>query len=241
MIDTTYRNTDPELMDDPHVPEDVLREVLDDISRVNRLLNGNRITIRAIDQLIHENPQGTYTIVDMGCGDGQMLREVADYYRKKGVDVALIGIDLSEKGIQIGRELSKDYPEISFLRQDILKIDAGALQCDILLCTLTMHHFGDSQIPIFLKQFVKLANLGVVVNDLQRSRMAYYLFKMFSVIFIKTEIGKLDGLISIKSGFKRQELLAFAQNIPHAYHSVQYKWAFRYLWLMRTNRPQESK
>ncbi len=241
MIDTTYRNTDPELMDDPQVPEDVLREVLDDISRVNKMLNGNRITVRAVEQLFRENPRESYTVVDMGCGDGQMLREVADYCRKKGVNLKLIGIDLSEKGIQISRELSTNYPEISFLRQDILKLEADVLQCDILLCTLTMHHFSNAEIPTFLNQFVKLAKIGVVINDLQRSRMAYYLFKLFSVIFIKTEIGKTDGLISIRSGFKRKELLDFSKEIPHAYHSVQYKWAFRYLWLIRTNRPQISK
>lgn len=241
MIDTTFRNTDPELMDDPKVPEAVLRKVLEDISRVNRLLNGNRITVKAVDQLIKETPREKYTIVDMGCGDGQMLREVADYYLKKEIHVQLIGIDLSEKGIQIAQALSKEYPEIQFLRQDILTVKAEALQCDILLCTLTMHHFSNEEIPKFLIQFVKLANIGVVINDLQRSKVAYYLFKLFSIIFIKTGIGRLDGLTSIKSGFKKDELVAFSNLIPHVYHSVQYKWAFRYLWLIRTNRPPVTK
>ncbi|MEB8329008.1 methyltransferase domain-containing protein [Flavobacteriaceae bacterium KMM 6897] len=241
MINTTNRNTDPELMDDPMVPEPILREVLEDISRVNRLLNGNRITVRAVDELIRENPQDMYTIVDMGCGDGQMLREVADFCRKKGVRVRLIGIDLSEKGIRIAQELSPDYPEIQFLRQDILKMQADELHCDILLCTLTMHHFSNAEIPIFLEQFVNLAQIGVVINDLQRSKAAYYLFKLFSIIFIKTKIGRSDGLTSIKSGFKGQELLAFSKTIPYVYHSVQYKWAFRYLWLIRKNRPHVNK
>ncbi len=241
MINFTHRNTDPELMDDPNVPEVVLRKVLEDISRVNRLLNGNRITVRAVDQLIKETPRKKYTIVDMGCGDGQMLREVADFYRNKDVEVRLIGIDLSEKGIKIAQELSEGYPEIQFLRQDILNIKAEALQCDILLCTLTMHHFSNAEIPIFLDQFVKLSNLGVVINDLQRSRVAYYLFKLFSIIFIKTDIGRLDGLTSIKSGFLKDELIAFSKAIPNAYHSVHYKWAFRYLWLVRTNRPSVTK
>ncbi len=241
MINFTHRNTDPELMDNPNVPEAVLRRVLEDISRVNRLLNGNRITVRAVDQLIKETPREKYTIVDMGCGDGQMLREVADFYRNKDFELRLIGIDLSEKGIQIARELSREYPEILFLRQDILQLKAEELQCDILLCTLTMHHFSNTEIPIFLDQFVKLSNLGIVINDLQRSKMAYYLFKLFSIIFIKTDIGRLDGLTSIKSGFKKNDLITFSKAIPNVYHSVQYKWAFRYLWLIRTNRPSVTK
>ncbi|MET6990680.1 methyltransferase domain-containing protein [Sediminicola arcticus] len=241
MINTKFRNTDPEMMDDPNVSQAVLMEVLEDISRVNKLLNGNRITVRAICQLIKETTQEKYTIVDMGCGDGQILREIADFYRKKDIQVHLIGIDLSEKGIQIAKERSKEYPEIQFLRQDILKIKAEALQCDILLCTLTMHHFSNTEIPIFLDQFVKLAKIGVVINDLQRSRLAFYLFKLFSIIFIKTDIGRSDGLTSIKSGFKKDELLGFSIAIPSVYHSVQYRWAFRYLWLIRTNRPPIRK
>jgi ubiquinone/menaquinone biosynthesis C-methylase UbiE len=241
MINTTNRNTDPELMDDPKVPEPILREVLEDISRVNRLLNGNRITVMAVYELIRENPQEMYTIVDMGCGDGQMLRQVADFCRKKAIQVKLIGIDLSEKGIQIAQEQSQGYPEIHFLRQDILTMQADKLLCDILLCTLTMHHFNNAEIPKFLEQFVKLTQIGVVINDLQRSKAAYYLFKLFSIIFIKTKIGRSDGLTSIKSGFKRNELMFFSKAIPNVYHSVQYKWAFRYLWLMRTNRPQVRK
>ncbi|MFT7064768.1 MAG: 2-polyprenyl-3-methyl-5-hydroxy-6-metoxy-1,4-benzoquinol methylase, partial [Sediminicola sp.] len=228
MINTTNRNTDPELMDDPKVPEPILREVLEDISRVNRLLNGNRITVMAVYELIRENPQEMYTIVDMGCGDGQMLRQVADFCRKKAIQVKLIGIDLSEKGIQIAQEQSQGYPEIHFLRQDILTMQADKLLCDILLCTLTMHHFNNAEIPKFLEQFVKLTQIGVVINDLQRSKAAYYLFKLFSIIFIKTKIGRSDGLTSIKSGFKRNELMFFSKAIPNVYHSVQYKWAFRY-------------
>lgn len=225
-------------MDDPQLPEGLLREVLRDINRVNRLLNGNRITLKAMARLVAENPQSHYTIVDMGCGDGSILREVALFFRRKKLRVRLIGIDLSEKGIAIAREASLAFPEIEFLKRDILTIGPEELPCDILLCTLTMHHFSDGQIPIFMERFVQLSRLGVVVNDLKRSRTAYYLFKGFGLIFIKTKIGRSDGLISIKSGFRKEELLVFSKLLPQATHTVRPKWAFRYLWFIRTKDPQ---
>ncbi|MEH6681139.1 MAG: methyltransferase domain-containing protein [Sediminicola sp.] len=232
-----YRNTDPETMDDPQLPEPVLRKVLMDITRVNRLLNGNRITLRAILRLVRENPQREYTIVDMGCGDGYMLRAVADLFRKKGIPVRLMGIDLSAKGIALARKASLSYPQIEYMVRNILNIALGELKCDILLCTLTMHHFSDSEIPVFMERFIQLSTIGVVVNDLQRSWTAYYLFKFFSLIFIKTDIGRSDGLISIKSGFLKKELQAFSELFPTVHHTIRYKWAFRYLWLIRIKFP----
>lgn len=230
------RNTDPEYMDDPHIEGSLLQAVLRDINRANRLLGGIKITIEALDELIKENPRDSYTIVDMGCGDGAMLREIALFYRKKKLKVSLIGMDLSEKALTIGQLKSSNFSEITFAHQDILQVEAEKLQCDILLCTLTMHHFADEQISTFLKQFRKLASIGIIVNDLQRSRIAYYLFKGYSALFIKTKIAKHDGLISIKSGFTREELNNFSDQISGLSHFIQWKWAFRYVWVMRKNR-----
>ena len=188
----------------------------------------------AVGQLIREFPQQSYTILDMGCGNGSMLREVVILGRAMGVEMEAIGIDLSEKGLAIAKAASSDFPEIRYLKQDILALDPDDLNCDILLCTLTMHHFYDENIPTFLGQFAKLARIGIVINDLQRSSLAYHLFKGFSAIFIRTEIAKHDGLISIKSGFTKSELEGFAKDLPSVQHQIKWKWAFRYVWVMRT-------
>lgn len=239
-MDFRYRNTEHELMDDPNVDIDILRRVFKDINRSNRFLGGNSITLGKVQKLIKEFPRNQYNIIDMGCGDGEMLRELAVYFRKTEVDVALIGLDLNENAIAIGRELSVDFPEIKFLKQDILALKPMDLKCDIVLCTLTMHHFSNEQIPLFLSQFTKLASIGIIINDLQRSALAYYLFKGFSAIFIKTKIAKLDGLISIKSGFKKQDLISFSKDLPHTTHSINWKWAFRYVWVIQTVRLSQS-
>ncbi len=236
MASFSKRNRDPELMDDCGVDGNTLRKVLDDIDRSNNLLGGNRITINGVERLIREHSQISYTILDMGCGNGNMLREIVKLGRRLGVTIEAIGIDLSEKSLEIAKVASYDFPEIRYLKQDILALAPDELQCDILLCTLTMHHFYDENIPVFLNQFTKLASIGIVINDLQRSPLAYHLFKGFSTIFIRTRIAKHDGLISIQSGFKKTELEGFAKDLPSVQHEIQRKWAFRYLWIMRTRR-----
>lgn len=236
MADFLKRNRDSELMDDCGVDGNTLRKVLEDIDRTNILLGGNRITMHGVERLIREHDQISYTILDMGCGNGSMLREIVKLGRRLGVTIEAIGIDLSEKSLDIAKAASSDFPEIRYLKQDILSLTPEDLTCDILLCTLTMHHFYNENIPVFLKQFTKLAAIGIVINDLQRSPLAYHLFKGFSAIFIRTKIAKHDGLISIASGFTKTELERFAKDLTTVKHEIQWKWAFRYLWVMRTQR-----
>lgn len=234
------RNTEPELMDNPDVSMKTLRAVFEDINTSNRLLGGSSITLAKVHELVKEFPKNQYRIVDMGCGDGYAMRELAEYFRKANIVVELIGIDLSDKAIAIGRELSVSFPEISFMKQDVLTLNPLDFKCDILLCTLTMHHFSNEQIPIFLLKFIKLATIGIVINDLQRSVLAYYLFKGFSAIFIKTKIAKHDGLISIKSGFTKKDLITFSKNLPRVRHTINWKFAFRYVWVIRTSRLNQA-
>ncbi|MDB4292856.1 methyltransferase domain-containing protein [Maribacter sp.] len=231
------RSTELEIMDDFQRGEKQLKSVLDDINRVNRILGGNAITISAVAKLIRENPQDRYVIIDVGCADGAMLREIALYCRKRSIMADFIGIDLNAHAIQIAITASSDYPEIRFLEQDVFQLNQSDLNCDILITTLTTHHFTNEALPALLAQFAGLAKIGFVNNDLHRSRVAFYLFKLFSMVFIKTETAKIDGLISIRKGFKKRDLMAFAKNLPHMRHFIEWKWAFRYVWIMQPNRP----
>lgn len=213
-----------------------LETVLNDISRVNRILGGNKITVDAVFKLIAENAKESYTILDMGCADGNMLRNIAIEARKRNIKVHLIGVDLSCDSLVLARKASASFPEISYEAKNILTTDFSDFECDIVTTTLTMHHFPDDGIVTFLNQFERLASLGIVINDLQRSKLAYALFRAFSIVFIRTKTGKIDGLISITKGFSRAELDAFARGLPNVRHHIAWKWAFRYVWVMRKKR-----
>ncbi|WP_025740492.1 methyltransferase domain-containing protein [Aquimarina pacifica] len=235
LINLDYRSNEAELMDDPAIEEEALKTALSDISRVNRLLGGNRITIRTVVNMIHRIPESKkIVLLDLGCGDGEMIRAIAETCRKNKKNIELIGVDLNNKSLQYAKKLSKGYPEISYQQQDILEMNAATFSCDIIICTLTLHHLTDTGIEKVMKKCTDLATLGVIINDLHRSKLAYYLFKIFSFFFIKGAIAKNDGLISIKRGFKKQELIKYAKNIGVQEYKINWKWAFRYRWVINT-------
>jgi 2-polyprenyl-3-methyl-5-hydroxy-6-metoxy-1,4-benzoquinol methylase len=77
-INTTYRTNASEIMDDFQLEGDELRDALDKIAKINQLLGGNKLTF-TVKELIANNPKTTeITIVDVGCGNGDMLRTLAD-------------------------------------------------------------------------------------------------------------------------------------------------------------------
>ena len=232
MIAFKYRTTQTELMDDSSLEPDMLNAVLRDVSRANRFLGGNRITQNAVLHILRRHPNTEYSIMDVGCGEGAMLRQLALLCRRKKYRVRFIGVDINESAIQLAKEYSQDFPEIQFSTRDIIADKEDGLFADIVLCTLTLHHIPSSQVPKFLGGMAKIARKAVVVNDLQRSPLAYYLFKIFSAIFIKTKIARHDGLVSIKRGFKRKELIAFSGQVPNFYPKVEWKWAFRFLLIL---------
>ncbi|WP_299311588.1 methyltransferase domain-containing protein [uncultured Aquimarina sp.] len=233
-VNLEYRSNEAELMDDPKVNEEDLGIALKDISRVNLLLGGNNITINAVlDEIKKRESTKTLVIMDLGCGDGEMLRKLADRFSKKEIKAKLIGIDNNEKCLLQAKKQSASYKDIEFHNKNILTLEKEDFHCDIIVCTLTLHHFKDEEIKRVLKKSLELVSEVVIINDIHRHKWSYYLFKIFSYFFIKGYIAKNDGLVSIKRGFKRKELVQFAKDLKLDTYQLDWKWAFRYRLVIR--------
>ena len=240
MSDFRNRSDRKELLDDYQGTIEELAIVLKDINRVNRLLGGYSITLNAVLRLIQEHPKKSYTILDIGCAEGNMLRELAKTAKKRNIKLHLIGVDLNSDALTLARTSSANFPEITYYEKDILSADISDYGCDIVITTLTMHHFQNPEILNFIQKCTRLSTIGVVINDLQRSAIAYYLFKVFSLIFIKTKVARIDGLISIRRAFQKSELWELAKSLPNVDHEIAWKWAFRYVWILRKKQQSSS-
>ena len=232
-INTTYRSNATELMDDFSMKGELLRDTLDKLGSINKWLGGNRITINGIKQLLANKPkEKPVSIIDLGCGHGDILRLVADFGRKKGYNFKLIGVDANQDAVDYAKDLSINYPEISFRNEDIFSEKFQDLNFDIALTTLFLHHFKEDEIVGLLSKLTNKATIGMVVNDLQRSEIAYGLFKLLGIV-ISNDMIKQDGLTSILRAFKRKELEQISNKL-NLKSQIRWQWAFRYQWLIRT-------
>ena len=233
MVSTKHRSDATEIMDDFTMEGETLRDALDKIAKINQLLGGNSLTLRGVDVLLADVPKPQLiTIVDVGCGNGDMLRALAEYGKKTGRNFNLIGIDANDFTVRHAITLSGSYQNISFRCEDIFSTSFDEVKYDILLCTLTLHHFKDEDIERLMSIFYHNTSIGIVINDLQRSAVAYYLFKALCAVFGLNKMSRDDGLVSILRGFKKSELQRFSEKLNFKKYSIRWKWAFRFQWII---------
>ena len=233
-INTKYRTNEPEIMDDFALEGETLRDALDKIAKINRLLGGNQLTLQGVQQLLKGiSKSKAITIVDIGCGNGDMLRALADYGKKNDYKFNLIGIDANAFTVNHAETLSKAYENISYRCEDIFDAEFKSLPYDMVLCTLTLHHFKDEEILSLMKVFYQNASIGIVINDLHRSAIAYRLFQALCFVFQLNDMSREDGLVSILRGFKKAELENYSKQLQLKKYTIQWKWAFRYQWIIQ--------
>lgn len=225
------------MMDDLAMEGEMLRDTLELLARVNQWLGGYRSTLGAlknmIDPLTLDQP---ITLIDIGCGGGDTLRVIADFGRKQQRNFKLIGIDANEFIINYAKEKSIKYPEISYFSQNVFSTEFLDLKYDIALFNLVLHHFNDDEIIQLLSTVSGKAGFGVIVNDLHRSALAYYLFQLVCLT-ISNQMARDDGLISILRGFKRKDFIRYSQQLKVNSYVIHWKWAFRFLWAIDNLKP----
>ncbi len=233
-INTNSRTNNPEIMDDFAMEGEILRKALDKIAKINQLLGGNQLTLQGVQELIQNIDQNQQiTIVDVGCGNGDMLRKLADFGIINKYNFKLIGIDANAFTINYAQKLSENYLNISYKCEDIFDKQFSELKYDIVLCTLTLHHFKNNEIENLLQKFHENSKIGIVINDLQRSSISYRLFQLLCFVFRLDEMPKNDGLTSILRGFKKQDLIDFSIKLKFKKYTIHWKWAFRYQWIIK--------
>lgn len=232
LVDTRHRTEAEELMDDFSIQGPMLNDVLDKLATINKFLGGNGVTINGLKTLLKNHPKDTpITIIDLGCGGGDILRAIANYGKTEGYQFQLIGIDANKNATAYAKTLSSDYKNIEFLDVDVFSETFKQMHYDIAISTLFLHHFKENELLELLQHLLTTVTIGVVVNDLHRHRWAYYLFKLITIPITNTMVIE-DGLTSVLRGFKRKELVALASQLNSKYQ-LKWKWAFRYQWILR--------
>ncbi|RBL88913.1 methyltransferase domain-containing protein [Chitinophaga flava] len=233
ILNTRERVLAPEIMDDFSMEGERLQRALDKIAKINRKLGGNRITLKGVATLMRQlPPEKTVTIMDIGCGNGDMLRALADEGRQRGWKLHLVGVDANRFTVHHAAALSVDYPEISYDCIDVTHDSFAEMEYDIVLLTLTLHHFTDATILALMQHFCRCATVGIVVNDLHRSSIAYRLFQLLCYVLGLEEMTRYDGLTSIMRGFKKPELIELCRQLNIRNYSLRWRWAFRYQWVI---------
>lgn len=214
------RSHTKELLDGKVADKDLILN-LKELHSINTLLGGYTISINAIKKINLQNQN----IVDMGSGGGDMLHEIYKYTQKKNVSCNLYGVDLKE--VCTAYASARLPKQLSFITDDYRNVNNHINHIDILHACLFTHHLSDDEI-IQLVRFAIENKSILVINDLERSALAYYLIKGLTQVFSKSHLVKNDAPLSVLRGFKKKEWITLLNKAGARDYSVKWKWAFRH-------------
>jgi SAM-dependent methyltransferase len=201
------RTRDDEQMDDPSLDPRVYDEVLKGLGRVNAWTFAARPTL----DFLRRGTRGSdrFSLLDVGSGEGGMLRVIAKWAKKRGLAAELTGVDLNPKSEGVARAMTPSGTPIVYRTGDYR--DLGRF--DLVISSLVAHHMTDDQLRDFLRWMEANTDKGWFVNDLHRHSLAYYGFPLLTTLLGVHPIVRQDGQLSIARSFRRgdwQAILADA-------------------------------
>lgn len=229
-LDFSVRSRAAELMDSDDVDFTEFRACLVDLARVNRWTLAYRPTLAFLDRIAQRGlPRDRpLTIVDVGSGYGDMLREISAWAARRGIAVSLTGIDRNPWARQAAAEVTAHSDPIHWLTADAFSYEPpGGI--DVIVNSLLTHHLTDPLVVHFLRWMEDNARLGWFINDLHRHPLPYYFFRHAARLARYHHFVQHDGPVSIARAFQRvdwQGLLSSA-GINEISASIEWWLPFR--------------
>ena len=225
-LDFTRRSERLELMDDLSLGGEDLRRTLTELAFINRTLGGYRPSVAGIAALV---PRGAdeLTLLDVGCGGGDVTRRLVTWARANGVRAHVKAIDVSPAAVEYAREASRGYPEIVFELADVFELPRE-VRCDIAHASLVFHHFPDGVAERALRRLFEISRLGVVINDLHRHPLAYHSIRHLSRWLSRSRLIRNDAPLSVLRSFVREDWSRLASSAGLQPPEVRWRWAFRW-------------
>lgn len=215
-----------ELMDDPDCDPVRLRRTLERFRMINRLVSGwgavyrSRIRPRA-------RAHRTLSILDIGCGGGDVLGRLVALARRDGIAVRGLGIDPDERALAVARR--REGSGLTFRRAFAHELVANGERFDVVLSNHVLHHLDEPALAGFLRDSADLARGpagGIVLHsDIARSRPAAVAYAVGITPLAPGSFLRTDGLRSIRRSWTPSELTA---RLPDGWR-VERPAAFRLL------------
>ena len=192
-----------ELMDAPDLDPATYAEVVGDLAKVNGVTMAARPTLSFLARALKNRERRTFRLLDVGFGDGDMLRRIARWAARRGHDLELVGVDLNPRSELAARAHTPPEMAVRWVTGDYA--DLANEPWDVVISSLVAHHMTHAQLVAFLRFMEAHARLGWLVNDLHRHGFAHAGFPLLARLAGWHRIVRLDGTLSIARSYRPGE------------------------------------
>ena len=186
-------------------------DCIGELQLVNRWMGDAHTLKRTLFKEVASAGLKEFSVLDVGAGSGELLRVTATWARETGRAVRAVGLELNERSAASILEESREFPEIASVRGDALSLPFADGDFDYVICSLFTHHFRNEQVVQILREMSRVARRRIIVIDLHRHPVAYFLYTTIAKLVLKNRLIRHDGALSILRSFNAEELFELAK------------------------------
>jgi 2-polyprenyl-3-methyl-5-hydroxy-6-metoxy-1,4-benzoquinol methylase len=222
--DLSARSRQEEQMDAADLDPAVYAQVLHDLARVNRWTFTAKPVLAFMKRAIGDAK--AFRLMDVGFGDGDVLRAVARWARRRDLAADLVGVDLNEKSLAAARAATPAGMPIDYRAGDYLD-QAGPF--DFVISSQVTHHMTDAQLADFIRYMERAARTGWLICDLHRHGFAHWGFPILARLLRVHRIVREDGQLSIARSFRPEDWRAILADagVPEGAARIVRRFPFR--------------
>lgn len=184
----------PELLD--HADPEEARVNLEDLVRINAYFGGHSVLRGMLREVWR--PDDKHKVLDVGAASGDAGRLISATYpsvKVTSLDYNAVNLSAAPKPKLLGNAFALPFGPESF---------------DYVLSSLFLHHFQDDQVVQLLREFQRVARLGVLICDLERHVLPFLFLPATRLFFGWRRLTLHDGPISVRASFHSNELAELA-------------------------------
>jgi SAM-dependent methyltransferase len=176
------------------------------MERAHAVLGVGRRAVAFVERSAARNP--SLSVLDVATGSGWLPRLLRRRTAAPGTTLRVVGLDTNAQVIAAAARAS-DRP--SLCRGDARRLPFAPRSVDLVVCTMTLHHFSRPDAVLLLKEIDAAARLNWMVCDLVRSRPLTWLATAATRALSRNELTRHDGPASARRAYSLAELRELAR------------------------------
>ena len=233
--DLRVRDRQPELMDQPGLDPQLHAQALRGLRRINRWSRSVAMLWRQLKlELLYKqqrtsNFRAELHVLDVACGGGDTVVALASRAQRSSLPICVDGCDFSATAVELAKHEAdrENLDHVNFFIADALH-DQLPADYDVVMCSLFLHHLDELEAVRLLQQ-MQVARQAVLVNDLRRTRLGFYLAYLGTRILSRSRIVHTDGPLSVRAAWAEPEVADVARQAGMVNVRFERFWPQRFL------------